>query len=64
MELYDFDTVLSFGQHKGETVAEAMQNNPTYIAWCYDNIVDFFITDGAWAALSLHKELEDALGSI
>ena len=63
MELFDFETVLNFGQHKGETVAEAMQNNPTYIEWCYANIDDFFITDAVWEVLDVHKNLEDALGS-
>ena len=30
------DTVVTFGQHKGETVAEATGKQPdTYLEWCY-----------------------------
>ena len=63
MKLYSFDTVLKFGQHKGETVAEALKNNPTYLEWCYGHIEDFYITDAVWEALDVHKNLADALKS-
>lgn len=63
MKLYSFDTVLKFGQHKGETVAEALKNNPTYLEWCYGNIEEFYITDAVWEAFNVHKDLEDTLKS-
>jgi hypothetical protein len=63
MDLYDFDTVLTFGQHEGETIAEALKNNPTYPEWCYAHIDDFYVTDAVWEALDVHKNLDDALKS-
>lgn len=61
MELYSFETVLTFGQHKGETISHILKNNPTYIEWCYGNHDDFYITDAVWNALDVHKDLEHAL---
>ncbi|NKI28448.1 hypothetical protein HCG49_18005 [Arenibacter sp. 6A1] len=61
MELYSFETVLTFGQHKGETISHILKNNPTYIEWCYGNHDDFYITDAVWNALDVHKNLEHAL---
>ncbi|MCK0179678.1 hypothetical protein MWU50_10275 [Flavobacteriaceae bacterium S0862] len=63
MKLYNFDTVLTFGQHKGETVAEALKNNPTYLEWCYAHIDDFYVTDAVWYAMDIHRNLEAALKS-
>lgn len=63
MKLYSFDTVLTFGQHKGETVTEALKNNPTYLEWCYAHIDEFYVTDAVWHAMDVHKNLDDALKS-
>ena len=59
MKLYDFETVLTFGQHKGETIAEALKSNPTYLVWCYQNNNDFFITDAVLEKIGVHKTLEN-----
>jgi hypothetical protein len=61
MKLYNLKSVLTFGQHKGETVAEALKNNPTYLEWCYSEIDTFFITDSVWNALDVHRNLSEAL---
>jgi|TARA_B110000977_G_scaffold85771_1_gene114364 hypothetical protein len=63
MNLYDFETILKFGQHKGETVAEILNNNATYMEWAYGEIDDFYITDAVWMALDCHKGLNDVLKS-
>jgi len=63
MTLHDFKTKLDFGQHEGETVEEILENNPTYIDWCYGTITDFYITDSVWEALDCHKGLNDVLKS-
>ena len=63
MKLYSFDTILKFGQHKRESVAEALNNNPTYLEWCYANMDDFYVTDAVWNAMDVHKNLDDALKS-
>ena len=61
MKLHHFYTLLSFGQHEGETIAEAFKNNPTYPEWCYGNIDDFYVTDAVWNAMDVHNNLNDAL---
>lgn len=61
MKLYNFETLIKFGQHKGETVAEVLKNNPTYLEWCYSEIDTFFITDSVWNALDVHRNLSEAL---
>ena len=38
------DTVLSFGQYKGDTVEVVMQHDARYLLWANDN-VDFFNID-------------------
>jgi organic radical activating enzyme len=63
MKLHHFDTVLTLGRHIGKTVAQVLENNPTYPEWCYDQIDDFYVTDAVWEALDLHKNLNDALKS-
>jgi hypothetical protein len=61
MKLYTLDSVLTFGQHKGQTIAEVLENNPTYPEWCYANMDDFYVTDEVWNAMDVHRNLEDAL---
>ena len=63
MKLYDLDSVVTFGKHKGETVAEILENNDTYIYWCYETMDDFYITDAVWEAMDIHSHLDDALKS-
>ncbi|MCK0179679.1 hypothetical protein MWU50_10280 [Flavobacteriaceae bacterium S0862] len=46
MKLYDLDTVLTFGQYKGETVLEILKKNSSYITnYCLKESEDFYITD-------------------
>lgn len=63
MILYNFKTRLDFGVNKGETIGGILENNPTYIEWCYSTIPDFHITDSVWEALDCHKGLNDVLKS-
>lgn len=39
--VYKLNTILKFGKHKGKTVEQVLNNDPTYIRWCLKN-VDFF----------------------
>tara|TARA_B110000090_G_scaffold180780_1_gene205900 strand:- start:365 stop:730 length:366 start_codon:yes stop_codon:yes gene_type:complete len=51
MELYNLDTELTFGQHKGETVAEVLKKNTSYImSYCLKEREDFYITDEVYEA--------------
>jgi hypothetical protein len=61
MKLHHFDTVLTFGRHIGKTVAQVLEEKPTYPEWCYDEIDDFYVSDAVWEALDLQKNLNDAL---
>lgn len=46
MKLYNLDSVLTFGQYKGETVLEILKKNSTYITnYCLNESQDFCITD-------------------
>ena len=35
---------LGFGKHKGKTVEEILEDNPTYIRWCINNIETFVMS--------------------
>lgn len=39
--LHDRDSVISFGKYKGQTVQEVMNDDPDYLIWAYENIVEF-----------------------
>ena len=56
MKLYDLDTVLTFGRHKGFSVTEVLKQDPTYSEWAYGVLRDFFITDAVWEVLKMHKK--------
>lgn len=46
MKLYDLDTVLTFGQYRGETVFEILKKDIAYITdYCLKQGEDFYITD-------------------
>lgn len=34
-----------FGKHKGKTVEEVIDEEPTYIEWCIDNVTGFELSD-------------------
>lgn len=33
--------VFNFGKHKGKTVGEVVDEDPTYICWVYENVSSF-----------------------
>ena len=37
-----------FGKHKGKNVAEIIENEPTYIKWCIENIDNFELDNEAY----------------
>jgi hypothetical protein len=43
MILYYLNTTFSFGKHKGKTVKEVLEIEPSYIKWCILNLNHFCI---------------------
>jgi uncharacterized protein (DUF3820 family) len=39
MENFGFNHVMTFGKHKGKSIAEILDVNPNYIIWLSDNNV-------------------------
>jgi len=51
MKLYNLDSVLTFGQYNGETVAEVLKKDSSYImSYCFKESEDFYITDEVYEA--------------
>jgi hypothetical protein len=50
MKLYNLDSVLTFGQYKGETVLDILSKNSTYIPYLLKEMEDFYITDEVYEA--------------
>ncbi|EIA08672.1 hypothetical protein [Flavobacterium frigoris] len=44
MKYYNYDTVLTFGKHKGQTLIEAVEYDADYIDWCAINLDHFYVT--------------------
>ena len=42
---YDLDDELSFGKYKGKTVEEVLEDDPTYLRWCLENVPSFVVDD-------------------
>lgn len=39
--LYDLDTPLDFGKHKGRTVEDVLAEEPAYLMWALENVERF-----------------------
>ena len=55
MKLYDLDTILTFGQYRGETVLEILKKKSSYITtYCLKESDDFYITDEVFEAAIIY----------
>jgi hypothetical protein len=45
--MYTLDTKIKFGKHKLFTIQEVIDDDPTYIEWCLDNVKGFELDDAA-----------------
>lgn len=45
---------LRFGKHKGETIENVLESDPSWLRWALENLEDFVVTD----------EVEDGLNSL
>lgn len=39
--IYDLDTPLQFGKHKGRPVEDVLNEDPYYLYWCLENVEHF-----------------------
>lgn len=44
MKFYGLDTILNFGKHKGKSLKEVIQKDPSYVNWCAFNLNYFYIS--------------------
>lgn len=49
--LYDLDTVLDFGKHKGLTVEDVLNDDPRYLLWALENVERFEVDNALHDAI-------------
>jgi hypothetical protein len=54
MKLYNLDSVLTFGQYKGETVLDILRKDSSYISYCLKEGEGFYITDEVYEAFIIY----------
>ena len=45
---YKLTDKLPFGKHKGQTIRQVLQSDPSYILWCVEKLDRFAMSDEAW----------------
>lgn len=55
---------ITFGKHRGLTIKEIIEDDPTYLEWALDEIDGFELDAAATAALELVLHQNDPLESI
>lgn len=46
--IYQLTDRLPFGKHKGQTIRQILQNDPSYLLWCSEKLERFAMSDEAW----------------
>ena len=46
--IYQLSDKLPFGKHKGQTIRQVLQSDPSYILWCVEKLDRFAMSDEAW----------------
>lgn len=55
---YKLTDKLPFGKHKGQTIRQVLQSDPSYILWCVEKLYRFAMSDEAWDyAVSMSEQL-------
>lgn len=55
---YKLTDKLPFGKHKGQTIRQVLQSDPSYILWCVEKLDRFAMSDEAWDyAVSMSEQL-------
>ena len=52
-------STLTFGKHKGSTVASILQDDPGYLIWCEENMDHFLLDDEVRDRAQLGKNAQD-----
>jgi hypothetical protein len=55
--MYDLDTPIRFGRHRGRLVEEVLEDDPGYLLWCMENVESFDVDQ------ALHDEIVRAARS-
>lgn len=55
MNFYTLNTTYPFGRYKGETLEDVAKLNISYINWCLESVVDFYIAEEIFNKI---KEIE------
>jgi hypothetical protein len=54
---YKLTDKLPFGKHKGQTIRQVLQSDPSYILWCVEKLDRFAMSDEAWDyAISINEQ--------
>lgn len=54
---YKLTDKLPFGKHKGQTIRQVLQSDPSYILWCVEKLDRFAMSDEAWDyAISMSEQ--------
>lgn len=54
---YKLTDKLPFGKHKGQTIRQVLQSDPSYILWCVEKLDRFAMSDEAWdSAISISEQ--------
>jgi hypothetical protein len=61
MKNYQLHYTVNFGKHQGQTIAEILDTNPSYLRWCLIHLDHFNVSDEIWKHLtSRYPHLTDA----
>lgn len=61
---YGLETKIALGKHRGATIREIIEDDPSYLEWALDEIDWFELDDAAQALLERALEREDPLENI
>lgn len=54
---YKLTDKLPFGKHKGQTIRQVLQSDPSYLLWCVEKLDRFAMNEEAWDyAISMSEQ--------
>jgi hypothetical protein len=45
LKIYDYDTIFTFGKHKGQKLIDVITSDWEYINWCQENLDHFILAE-------------------
>lgn len=49
--MYDLDSIMGFGKYANSTVEDVLEDDPSYLRWCLENIPRFTVDDALHDAI-------------